>query len=256
MRINTHRSARNTQHKCNNKDLKWGRPSGGVYVPCIYTHARWELPQATQVFVVVLVLRISSGNYLPCALILREHSGPRSVSDLWFMSSSWLCPSQLMKTSKWLSLLPIVMQESVWRWQRSVRYSLPLSPPTPPHPLLVFPSPPEPLWRQIGVKRVQPTNQTKPNSHISFIVISFQLQNEVKPGYYTVKFEQMIGLWSSGSLKPEVMSVADAICIDNPDFEKLLSGGWGVGGGGGGWMRAVGVHETVFVYMHACFVCM
>ena len=28
------------------------------YVPCVYTHARWELPLATQVFVVVLVLCI------------------------------------------------------------------------------------------------------------------------------------------------------------------------------------------------------
>jgi len=166
-------SARNTQHKCNNKDLKWGRPSGGVYAPCIYTHARCELPQATQVFVVVLVLRISSGNYLPCVLILHERSGPRSVSDLWFMSSSWFCPSQLMKTSKWLSLLPIVMQESVRRWQRSVRYSLPLSSPTPPHPLLVFLSPPEPLWRQISVKRVQLTNQPNQTKQSHFLYCNF-----------------------------------------------------------------------------------
>ena len=35
----------------------------------------------TQVFVVVLVLRILSANYLPCVLILHEQSGPRSVSD-------------------------------------------------------------------------------------------------------------------------------------------------------------------------------
>ena len=44
--------------------IKWGLwvcTSGGVYVPCIYTYARWKLPQATQVFV-VLVLRISSAN--------------------------------------------------------------------------------------------------------------------------------------------------------------------------------------------------
>ena len=39
-----------------------GCTSGGVYVPCIYTHARWELFLATQVFVVLLVLRISSAN--------------------------------------------------------------------------------------------------------------------------------------------------------------------------------------------------
>ena len=39
--------------------------TGGVYVPCIHTHAthaRWELPKATQFFVAVFVLRISSAN--------------------------------------------------------------------------------------------------------------------------------------------------------------------------------------------------
>ena len=43
--------------------------AGGVYVRCIYTHARWELPKATQVFVVVLVWRISRANCRPCVLI-------------------------------------------------------------------------------------------------------------------------------------------------------------------------------------------
>ena len=33
----------------------------GVYVPCIYVHAWWELPQATQVFV-VFVLGILNAN--------------------------------------------------------------------------------------------------------------------------------------------------------------------------------------------------
>ena len=37
------------------------------------------------VFVVVLVLRISSADYLPCVLILHERSGPRSVSDLFHL---------------------------------------------------------------------------------------------------------------------------------------------------------------------------
>ena len=32
-----------------------GCTSSGVYVPCIYTHARWELLQATHVFIVVFV---------------------------------------------------------------------------------------------------------------------------------------------------------------------------------------------------------
>ena len=41
---------------------------------------------ATQVFVVVFMLRISSANYLPCLLIPHERSGPRSVSDLYLKS--------------------------------------------------------------------------------------------------------------------------------------------------------------------------
>ena len=36
----------------------------------------------TQVFAVVLVLGILSANQLPCVLILQEHSGPHSVSDI------------------------------------------------------------------------------------------------------------------------------------------------------------------------------
>ena len=57
-----------TSHKHNHKDLCWLRylspgmrayTCGGVYVPCIYSHARWELPQATQVFVVVFVWRLA-----------------------------------------------------------------------------------------------------------------------------------------------------------------------------------------------------
>ena len=43
-------------------ELWQGCTSGGVYVPCVYTHARWELPEVTQVFVVVLVLCILSVN--------------------------------------------------------------------------------------------------------------------------------------------------------------------------------------------------
>ena len=54
-----------------------GTSSGGIIVRCIYTHARQELPNATQVFVVVLVLRISIANELPCVLILHGLSGPR-----------------------------------------------------------------------------------------------------------------------------------------------------------------------------------
>ena len=54
--------------------------------------------------------------------------------------------------------------------------------------------------------------------------------------------------------------MADVMCIDSPDIQKLLSGGgWGGMGGGmhaagvGGWGGGV-VRETVFVCMHV-FVC-
>ena len=48
----------------------------------IYTHAGWELPWTTPVFV-VLVLCILSSNELPCVLVLHKHSGPHSVSILF-----------------------------------------------------------------------------------------------------------------------------------------------------------------------------
>ena len=60
-------STRKTSDKHNHKDLCWlrypspgmrGYTPGGVYVPCIYSHARWELLQATRVFVVVFVWRL------------------------------------------------------------------------------------------------------------------------------------------------------------------------------------------------------
>ena len=44
-------------------------PWSGVYVPCIYLCARWELRQATQVFAVVLVWCHSSTNQLLCVLL-------------------------------------------------------------------------------------------------------------------------------------------------------------------------------------------
>ena len=40
----------------------WGCTSSGVYVPCVYTQARWELQLATRVFVVVFVWRLSSAS--------------------------------------------------------------------------------------------------------------------------------------------------------------------------------------------------
>ena len=45
----------------------------------------------------------------------------------------WLCPSlPATETLKWLSSLPILMQESFWWWQCSDRYIISLFPPPPP----------------------------------------------------------------------------------------------------------------------------
>ena len=48
----------------------------------------------------------------------------------------WLCPSLPTETLKWLSSLPILMQESFWWWQCSDRYIISLYPP-PPSPSLI-----------------------------------------------------------------------------------------------------------------------
>ena len=50
--------------RVNHAIISWGCTSSGVYVPCIYMHARWELLYMTEVFVVVLVLCISSAKTL------------------------------------------------------------------------------------------------------------------------------------------------------------------------------------------------
>ena len=42
------------QHFNNNINCAKGTSSGGVCVPCIYSHTRWELPKVTPVFPVVL----------------------------------------------------------------------------------------------------------------------------------------------------------------------------------------------------------
>ena len=42
----------------------------------------------------------------------------------------WLCPLIVTETFKWLSSLPSIMQKSFRWWQYSVRFSLPLLPPT------------------------------------------------------------------------------------------------------------------------------
>ena len=78
---------------------------------------------------------------------------------LWSVDTVlWLCPSLPTETLKWLSSLPILIQESFWWWRCSDRYiislfphSPPPSPPPPPPPLLPFLFLrsfvcPDPLW--------------------------------------------------------------------------------------------------------------
>ena len=89
----------------------WGGTSGGVDRPSIYTHTRWELPQATPVF--ALVLHSSRARELPCVLTLHERSGPRALSD-WLKSGGWKewqltgsCPDFLFNTQA-TYLLPFI----------------------------------------------------------------------------------------------------------------------------------------------------
>ena len=42
----------------------------------------------------------------------------------------WLCPPLSTETLKWLSSLPMLMQETFWWWQCSDRYMISLFPPT------------------------------------------------------------------------------------------------------------------------------
>ena len=60
--------------------FSWGCTTGGVYVPCMYSHAGWELLQATWVFFLLCLCDVfwAVSNSLVC-----KHSGPTSVSDLW-----------------------------------------------------------------------------------------------------------------------------------------------------------------------------
>ena len=54
---------------------------------------------------------------------------PLSSERLWFVDTVlWLCPSLPTETLKWLSSLPILMQEPFWWWQCSDRYIISLFP--------------------------------------------------------------------------------------------------------------------------------
>ena len=52
---------------------------GRVYVPCIYMHAKWELPQVIQVFVAVLVWHLSFFSYLIIIIMLYVNYSDRTM---------------------------------------------------------------------------------------------------------------------------------------------------------------------------------
>ena len=98
---------------------------------------------------------------------LAERQAPvqRPTSALLFLQKSWfrdavlwLCevtlPLTVNGTSEWLALPPIIMQNSLWWWQCSVRNSSPAT-----H-LLGSPSPPVPLQRQLCIEPVWQTETT------------------------------------------------------------------------------------------------
>ena len=62
-------------------------------------------------------------------LVRYRFGSPFSSESLWFVDTVlWHCPSLRTETLKWLSSLPILMQESFWWWQCSDRYTISLSP--------------------------------------------------------------------------------------------------------------------------------
>ena len=86
----------------NRGHLFWGCTSGGVCVPCICSHARWQLPSAIQIFVVCqlwCMQRMSSAFNSDCLLILHTRCRPYSVSDfiiraigysvMWVLRQRW-----------------------------------------------------------------------------------------------------------------------------------------------------------------------
>ena len=61
--------------------------------------------------------------------VRHRFGSPFSSERLWFVNTVlWLCPSRPTETLKWLSSLPILMQESFWWWQCSDRYVIFLFP--------------------------------------------------------------------------------------------------------------------------------
>ena len=73
-----------------------------------------------------LAVRLVSGR----TSVWYRFGSPFSSERLWFSvdTVSWLCPSFPTETLKWLSSLPILMQESFWWWQCSDRYIISVFP--------------------------------------------------------------------------------------------------------------------------------
>ena len=79
----------------------------------------------TLCFVVIISVRLVSGR----TSVRYRFGSPFSSKRLWFLDTVlWLCPSLPTETLKWLSSLPILMQESFWWWQSSDRYIISLFP--------------------------------------------------------------------------------------------------------------------------------
>ena len=121
----------------NSTRCTWGCTSGGVYLHCIYTHARSELHKLHQRYTHARWVTVGdSGRWCcTCVTYFERQLTPLCVDSaraLWasvcfrFFSLT-IKPDE---TLKWLWSLPIFMQKSFWRWQCSDRYSLHLPPTT------------------------------------------------------------------------------------------------------------------------------
>ena len=66
--------------------LLWGCTLGGVYIPCIYSHASWSYRRRFR-SLCCCVPCLSSAIMSLCLLILHKHCRPHSVSD--YINSLW-----------------------------------------------------------------------------------------------------------------------------------------------------------------------
>ena len=65
----------------------------------------------------LLIRDVESNDSVGRTSVRYRFGSPFSSERLWFVDTVlWLCPSLPTKTLKWLSSLPIIMQESFWWW--------------------------------------------------------------------------------------------------------------------------------------------